>query len=152
MCPDFAVVQTGVGQLPVPAGLARQMHYLQHNAAVQLGVSPECISSGFRAERPLRPAPGPRKAQGHHPLPQKRSTAPLPPPNRSFKDLVRQWERLLSWATYKTLTDFSVMPPKPAREASRKVAKRILADYGPNLHKWLGQRTRESTRSGGNTT
>ncbi len=152
LCPDFAKIHTGVGTLPVPPSLARQIHFLHHNALAQKGAQLEpfsCRSSGFRSTQPPRTPPAPQKAQRHHRPPQKRSPAPLPPPSRSFDDLIRQWERLLTWATYRTLTDFRVMPPRLAREASRRVSKRILADYGSSLHKWLGQRTREHTRSGG---
>lgn len=143
-CPDFNTVATGVGILPVPSGLAAQMHVLYHNTLTDV----DCKS--------LRASGKPIYRERYHPPEKKPSKGPpsadrrpLPPPRDQYPDLIKQWERLLAWATFKTLTDFKVMPGRPAREASRRVAKRILADYGPALHNWLGTRTSKTTTSGG---
>ncbi len=148
-CPDFTQVQTGVGVLQVPSRLAGQMHLLYHNGR---GRTHPCGSLSRQPAGNLIRPHTPRPIQRHHPPPQKRSPPPLPPPSDNLQAMIKQWERLLTWATLKTLQDFGVMPARPAREASRRLAKRILADYGPSLHKWLGPRTLESTTSGGNTT
>ncbi len=133
-CPDFDVIATGVGPLRVPPGLAGQMHMLYHNGR---GAGGHKCAAGHPP--PDRRAPGTlRTTLRHHTPPP---TAPLPPPSAPYRDLIKQWERLLAWATYKTLMDFNVMPGRPAREASRRVAKRILSDYGPSLHNWLVRRT-----------
>lgn len=135
-CPDFTQIMTGVGQLPVATGLAGQMHLLQHNALVRTGKKPRC-----KISEPLRAPQNPQPIQRHHTPPQNPPPAPRPPPSDSITDLMKQWERLLTWATLKTLTDHSVMPLMPARQTSLRLAKRILQDYGPSLHKWLGTRT-----------
>jgi len=141
-CPDFSHVTTGVGRLPVPAGMAGQMHLLEHNALARRGEKRRCTvrPPETATEGPLRALITPRPIQRHHPPTQNRSPAPRPPPSDSLSDLMKQWERLLTWATLKTLTDFSVMPAAAARATSRRLATRILDDYGPSLHKWLGSR------------
>jgi len=152
-CPDFSRIETGVGTLPVPPGIQQQLHIMYHNrpARGRHDLQAKCFDRVDITEprtATQTPSPTPR-----HPLRiQKRSPPPLPPPSLSYPALIKQWERLLTWATLKTLQDFQVMPARPAREVSRRLAIRILADYGPSLHKWLGRRTPESTRSGGNST
>jgi len=143
-CPDFTSIQTGVGVLPVPSGMAVQLHHLHHNWVIRTGGA-ACSTPAQFVERnvltPSRAPPGGRPIQRHHPPPQNRSPAPpapRPPPSDSFSAFIKQWERLLVWATFKTLLDFKVMPTRPARAASGRLAKRILSDYGPALHKWLG--------------
>jgi len=141
-CPDFTVVQTGVGLLPVPSGLAGQMHLLHHNGLGRRGLKAGCGSGKVRNSRP-NPRRAPQTTVStlrHHPPPQNRYTtspSPRPPPSGSYDDLIKQWERLLTWATLKTLQDFKVMPSRPAREVSRRLARRVLSDYGPSLRKWL---------------
>lgn len=135
-CPDFTAVQTGVGLLPVPPRFAGQMHQLHHNALARGGKKGlSCRAFDRITPQKPRTAPQtPRPIQGHHP-PRR------PPPSDPYPALSKQWERLLTWATFKTLTDFEVMPVRPAREASRRVAMRILQDYGPSLRNWLGRQT-----------
>ncbi len=146
-CPDFARVQTGVGILRVPPGMAAQLHGLYHNGMIRRagthpGISKCMQDPRHRIPAPLsRAPPRPRSIQRHHHPPQNRSPAPRPPPSVAFDEFLKQWERLLTWATLKTLTDHSVMPLMPARQTSSRLAKRILTDYGPNLRKWLGPRT-----------
>lgn len=138
------MVQTGVGTLPVPSRLAAQMHTLFHNARGRKHLGSKCSISGAAVTS--------EKFENPPKTPQEPGSAPLPPPSGRFQDLEKQWERLLTWATLRTLQDYDVMPARPAREVSRRLARRILADYGPSLHKWLGQRVPGSTRFGGNTT
>lgn len=156
-CPDFTVMSTGVGLLPVPPGMAAMMHLLHHNG-LSRGNKPGPARDGQSCRQqplvdptqpPDRAPPARRLEQRHHPPPQNRSPPPLPPPSAGYSDLIKQWERLLTWATLRTLTDFKVMPLRPAREASRRVAQRILTDYGPSLYNWLGRDTTKGTRTGG---
>ena len=144
-CPDFTSLSTGVGRLPVSSGMAAQLHILYHNG---LRCSRGLDSSATEPSRaPITPSP----IQRDHPPAEKASPDPLPPPSGSYPDLIKQWERLLTWATLKTLQDFKVMPTRPAREVSQRLAKRILDDYGPSLHKWLCRPQRKSPTSGAKT-
>jgi len=150
-CPDFTAVETGVGLLPVPAGLAGQMHVLHHTAMIRRGIQQprSCLMPESTQTNPRRAPRGALPIQRHHPRPQNASPSPRPPPSASYDQLVKQWERLLTWATLKTLQDFDVMPPRPAREASRRLAQRILADYGPSLYQWLGHGRSKTATDGG---
>ncbi len=139
-CGEFATIQTGVGALPVPPGFAGQIHMLHHNGLTKSGISP-CRPLRIDITEPRRAPQTSEPTPRHHPLPEKPSPPSPPPPSGDFPHLVKQWERLLTWATLKTLIDFKVMPARPAREASRRLAQKILADYGPSLHNWLGKRT-----------
>lgn len=150
-CPDFHTIETGVGVLAVPSGLAGQMHILHHNGLILGGFKP-CRRLRLNITEPSTGPVTPEPIQRHHPSPKNRAPSPRPPPSGHYDDLVKQWERLLTWATLKTLLDFDIMPAAAARATSRRLATRILDDYGPSLHKWLGRRAQYTTRSGGNTT
>ena len=150
-CPDFHAIQTGVGVLTVPPGLAGQMHMLHHNGLGRGGFQP-CRTLRVNITEPSTAILGARATPRHRSPSKKPSPSPRPPPSRSFDDLMQQWERLLTWATLKTLKDFDVMPAAAARATSRRLATRILDDYGPSLHKWLGRRGPNTTKCGTNTT
>ena len=72
------------------------------------------------------------------------SVAPveLPPRKRAFRigrdpQLFVVWEKLLTWATYRVLVDFTPLHPFKARAAARRMAHNILDEYGILLGKWL---------------
>lgn len=134
-CPDFTWVRTGVGDLPVPSGFAAQMHILHHNAGSTLPCKPLRASGALVVRERYHP-PERKPSKG----PPRANRRPLPPPRDRYPDLIKQWERLLTWATLKTLTDFNVMPLRPARQTGMRLAQRIVADYSPALRKWLGTR------------
>lgn len=139
-CPDFTKISTGVGVLPIPVGMAAQTHMLHHNALVRGGLYPD-HPIPFVMDVALEPRTAPQASEAgerNHPPKKKPPAAPLPPPQGRYRDFTRQWERLLAWATWRTLTDQNVMPGISARAAARNLARRISNDYGPMLEKWLG--------------
>lgn len=111
---EWTTIQTGLGILPVAVGMARQMHMLSHREPLEA------------VKAPLDPGVAPT----HHPAEEKGSEVAL----------MKQWERLLRWATWKTLTDFKVMPARPARATAHRLAQQMMRDYGPGLSKWLAGR------------
>lgn len=50
--------------------------------------------------------------------------------------LLSTWERLLTWATAKAITEHTGANPKAARAIGQKVARGIVEEWGETFAKW----------------